>query len=322
MELLYIGVDIGKEKLDIFIDGKYLILANSREGLCKLLAKINKLNASLIPFIICEATGGYEKLLVNFLREKTIKYSVIHPNKVRAFAKSKGILAKTDKVDSKVLYEFAKTFKPNSDILILSENEFQISELIKRRDQLIQEKVREKNRLDKILTSVIEKSIHEHIIWIENEIESLDKIINKIGKSDLEINKKVVLLTSIPSIGRVVAYNLLVFLPELGRLSHKEIAALVGVAPMNRESGKYRGKRFIQGGRGKLRKYLYMSALSSITCYQEMKEFYKKLKTKGKPGKLILTAIMRKLLMVLNSVFKRQTPWSINNSLKNNIISC
>lgn len=299
MDLLYIGVDVGKDKLDVYLEGKYLIINNTREGLCRLLSKINKLDTSLIPFIICEATGGYEKLLINFLREKSIKYSVIHPNKVRSFAKSKGILAKTDKVDSKVLYEFATTFKPDSDILLLTENELHISELVKRRDQLIQEKVRENNRLDKILTNTIEKSIRNHILWIENEIESLDKVIKKIGESDIEIKKKVALLTSIPSIGQVVAYNLIVFLPELGRITHKEIAALVGVAPMNRESGKYRGKRFIQGGRGKLRKYLYMSALSSITCYQEMKEFYKKLKAKGKPGKLILTAIMRKLLMVL-----------------------
>jgi transposase len=316
MEQMYIGIDVGKEKLDVYIEGKYLTLENNKEGLCKLVSKINKLGSALSPFIICEATGGYEKLLINFLREKMIAYHVVHPNKVRAFAKSKGVLAKTDKVDSKILQDFAMVFKPESDLLLLSENEIQLSELIKRREQLIQEKVREKNRLDKIFSIVIEKSIQKHIIWLENEIEKLEKNIDEIEKKDTKIHTKVDLLTSIPSIGKIVAYNLITFLPELGTLTHREIAALVGVAPMNRESGKYRGKRFIQGGRAKVRKYLYMSALTSISCYKEMKEFHQKLKAKGKPGKLILTAIMRKLLMVLNSIVKRQTPWTINNELK------
>ena len=306
---LYIGVDVGKKNLDVFFLKKHFTIANSLTGIQEFIAILKREISNFHPLIICEATGGYEKLLVKKLREENIDIYVEHPNKVRAFAKSIGKLAKTDKIDAKIISEYGEVMRPKINLIIRTEEEENLADLVKRRDQLIQENQREKNRLDKLHVPAVEKSIWDHIKWMENEIDSINKSIDKLQKTNERISKKLELLKSVPSIGTIVAYTLIVYLPELGLLSHKEIAALAGVAPFNRESGSFRGKRFIQGGRSKLRKVLYMSAVSSIRWYPEMKYFYQRLRAQGKPVKVALTAIMRKLLMVLNSIVKRNTAW-------------
>ena len=308
MKILYVGIDVGKTLLDIYYSNKNLIIKNSLVEINNLILELKKEASLSTIFIIFEATGGYEHSLIKILVEEKIDFHVVHPNKVRAFAKSKGILAKTDKIDAQVLCSYAEIFKPKADVPLLTNEEEKLSGLLKRREQLLQEKHRENNRLDKIHSDYVEKSIRDHLKWLEQSIENIENEIKSIHMNNEKIIHKVKLFTSVPSVGVLVALHLITYLPELGYLSHKEIASLAGVAPFNRESGKYRGKRFIQFGRGKIRKFLYMSALTSIRCYTEMKDFYKKLKEKGKPSKVILTAIMRKLLMVLNSIAKRQIP--------------
>jgi transposase len=270
------------------------------------------MDEALNPFVICEATGGYEQCLVQVLKRKNIAVSVVHPNKVRAFAKSKGILSKTDKMDAKILFEYATMFKPEPDLYFHTESEEMLAGLLKRREQLQEDKFREQYRLDKILSKTVKKSLENHIKWIEKELENIEQEISDLQKNDEIIRKKIDLLTSVPSIGNLSASYLVCFLPELGKLNHKEIASLVGVAPFNRDSGGFKGKRFIRGGRTNLRKMLYMAALTSTRWCESMKIFYQRLKNKGKPTKVALTAVMRKLLIMLNSIVKRQTPWVEN----------
>jgi transposase len=314
MEVLYVGIDVGKENLDVFYANKASQINNNVSEIKKFLYHLASKNPHLNPFIICEATGGYERELVSVLKQENMSFHVAHPNKIRAFAKSKGILAKTDKIDAKVICNYGEMYKPEANIVFKTQAEETLTDLVKRHDQLVQEKVREQNKLDKIHIPAVIKSIKKFIRLYEKEIEIIDKQIVEIEGQEEKIHQKVKLYTSIPAIGKQVAYHIISYLPEIGHLSHKQISALVGVAPFNRESGKLRGKRSIYGGRGKIRSCLYMSALSSIRCYKEMRCFYQKLKRKGKPSKVALTAVMRKLLLVLNSIAKKQTPW-VQNAL-------
>lgn len=309
MEYLYIGVDVGKTNLDIFYSNTSVQIENSSKAIKLFLKKIIKLQN---PFVICEATGGYEQPMIEILKKENIAFSVVHPNKVRAFAKSKGLLGKTDKLDSKLLFDYAVMFKPEADPCLQTASEAELLGLLKRREQLQEEKFREQNRLDKILSKAVKKSIEKHVEWLDEALQNIEKEIVELQKNNEEIKSKTQLLTSVPSIGNLSASYLICYLPELGKLNHKEIASLVGVAPFNRDSGSFHGKRYIQGGRRNLRKILYMAALSSARWCKSMKIFYQRLKNKGKPAKVALIAVARKLLIVLNSVVKRQTPWVEN----------
>ena len=285
MEYLYVGVDVGKNFLDVFYLNKTIQIPNTSEEIQLFLSKLDRMQN--LNFI-CEATGGYEQLMVQTLKKEKISFAIVHPNKVRAFAKSSGILGKTDKIDAKLIYEFAIVFKPEAETNLQTSSEEGLSGLLRRREQLNEEKNREHNRLDKILSNSVKKSIENHITWIEEELVNIGKEISQIQKNDSEIRSKMELLMSVPSIGTISASYLICYLPELGKLNHREIAALAGVAPFNKDSGKFRGKRYIQGGRSNLRKVLYMSAIVSIKWCESMKIFYERLKNKGKPSKVAL----------------------------------
>lgn len=261
--------------------------------------------------VVCEATGGYERLLVDVLRKNNIPIFVEHANKIRAFAKSKGLLAKTDRIDSQLISDYARIMQPTPKDYPLSEELSEIRELLKRREQLIEDKNREIVRLDKQYASRIKKFIQSHITYLDKQIEAVETEIEEKTKNT-SVQKKVELLASIPGIGKQTALIILSFLPELGSLEHKSLAALVGVAPFNRDSGQYRGKRFIQGGRKMLRKALYMAAVASHHWNQPLQAFYKRLIPKGKPAKVGLVAVMNKMIAMANSVYKRQSPWVEN----------
>ena len=233
---------------------------------------------------------------------------VAHANKVRSFAKSKGILAKTDKLDSSVLSDHGLLMNVGPDKQLLTENTEKIRLLLGRREQLMNDRQRESNRLDKLDNDVIKASVESHIKCLSDEIKTIDQQMDECAQT-ADVKPKHDLLISIPSVGPLVANYLIANLPELGLLNHKRIAALVGVAPYNRDSGSFSGKRFIQGGRRALRRILYMSAISSVRFNPDMKIFYKRLRAAGKPAKVALIAVIRKLLSVINSVVKRQTPW-------------
>jgi transposase len=260
--------------------------------------------------VICEASGGYEQPMAKALNQVGINVHIAHANKVRSFAKAKGYLAKTDKLDAKVIAEYGKIMElaPKEP---LTENTEKIRELLKRREQLLDDKMAEQRRIDKVSPS-IKKSIQRHIKWLEQEINNIDSELALSIKQD-EVNSEFHdLYTSVPAIGELTAHYLIAYLPELGHLSHKKISALVGVAPFNRDSGKHSGKRYICGGRKSLRKILYMAAIASLRWNKDMKAFYKRLTDSGKPTKVAITAIIRKLLCALNSISKRRSIWVEN----------
>ncbi len=304
-----IGIDISKAQLDADLQNKINQFPNNKQGIKKLIACLQEVKKiGELSCVIVEATGGYEKDLVSACHASDIPIHVAHANKVRAFAKSKGILAKTDNLDACVLSEYGTLMKVTPDTVLLSENAEKIRYLLWRREQLRNDMQREKNRLDKIKDVDIKDSVNSHIEWLVKEIKKIEKQLDNFSqKSDIKPQHD--LLTSIPSIGGLVANYLIANLPELGLLNHKAIAALVGVAPYNRDSGGFRGKRFIQGGRRNLRRMLYMSAVSSVRCNADMKIFYTRLRNAGKPARVALIAVVRKLLTVINSVVTRQTPW-------------
>lgn len=311
-----IGIDISKRSLDVDWLNKSIFFDNSKEGINKLVVKLKKLkNLSLV---ICEASGGYEQKLVYACHKANLPIHVAHANKIRHFAKSKGLLAKTDQLDARVLTEYGKRMDISKDTLHLSEKALKIKQLLKRRDQLQEDRKREKCRSDKIDTAEIKDSIGKHLRWLNDAIEAIDKKLSDL-KQDKFIEQDYQLLTSIPGVGATSAYYLISHLPELGKLSNKAIAALVGVAPFNRDSGSYNGKRYIQSGRRKLRQILYMAALTAAQFNTELKSFYQRLIEENKPAKVALIAVLRKLLSMMNSVMRRGSAWKENYEISTNI---
>ena len=307
-----IGVDVSKLQLDIDWQGEAIQVDNNALGINNFIARLKQINEeTTLHSVVLEASGGYEDELVVACHKNNIPVHVAHANKVRAFAKSKGILAKTDKLDAAVLSEYGLLMDVVPDLNLLSENAEKIRLLLKRGEQLMKDKQREKNRLDKISDIAIKDSIETHVKWLDDEIRKIDKQSKLLSQAD-DIKKTHDLLVSIPAVGSLVSNYLIAFLPELGLFNHKAIGALVGVVPYNRDSGSFVGKRFISGGRPSLRRILYMAALSSISFNPDMKVFYQRLRDAGKPAKVALVAVIRKLLSVINSVIKRQTPWVEN----------
>ncbi len=309
---LFIGVDVSKNTLDICCNGKAVCVPNNTQGLNKFysLLKQEIKAGNEVALVVCEPTGGYETKLVEFIVGKNMPMCVAHANKVRNFAKSKGLLAKTDKIDACLLAEYGEVTKAQPTAKLPSAENKMLAELLKRREQLKTDKTRETVRLDKNLRLEIKNSIRSHIKWLEKEIRVIEDEIKTLQKEHESINTKVELLKSVPSVGNITACSLVAFLPELGSSTEaKKITSLVGLVPFVKDSGTYKGRRFIQGGRANLRKIIYMAALSSIRHYKEMREFYLRLRNKGKTAKVALIAVARKLLTVLNSVMWRQTLW-------------
>lgn len=311
---LFVGIDVAKAQLDIHIgsiEQANLKLENSKLGIENLIKTLQDLQRKghIISLVICEATGGYEKLLSLMLRAVGLPIHVAHPNKVRNFAKAVGKFAKTDKIDAKILSEFAQVFKPDADSVALTPELETLQTLFLRRQQLLDERIRETNRLDKNLLKVLRKSIEKHVKWLQVEIKTVEKLIEEHLTSNESIKKSVELLESVPGVGALTAISLLTRLPELGKIEDKKLAALVGVAPLNRDSGKTTGKRYTKGGRNSVRKSLYMAAVASVRFNPDMQIFYKRLRKNGKEAKVALTAVARKLAILLNHVARRQTPW-------------
>lgn len=262
-----------------------------------------------IKLVICEATGGYESLVVEELKKANFPVHVVHANKVRYFAKTTEALAKTDKIDSRLLAYYARLFHPQPDEQEIPPETQELQFLVKRRQQLIKQKVEESNRLDKSLPAWMKESIENHITWMEEQIKALEKKLKSHLETYENLNKGTTLLTSVPGIGLLTACTLLSGIPELGALSSKSLSTLIGVGPFNKDSGRMSKKRSIQAGRASVKVALYMATVASLIHNPYVKKFYHKLKVKGKPSKVALVACRRKLLTILNSVIKRQAPW-------------
>ena len=304
----YVGIDVSKDKLDVAIWGEKqsLAVANSKRGIAKLVKQMLALAPTLI---VVEATGGYEEAVVMTLFEAGLPVALMSPQRVRQYARAKGLLAKTDQIDARVLADFGKKLQPRL-FVGKSEELRRLSALLSRRKQLNEMLQAERNRLRTQELS-LQQSLDRMIRHLEKELETIDQEIEQFLREHQELAQQEKLLRSAKSIGRVTAATLLADLPELGQLDRKEIAALVGVAPMNRDSGRKRGHRKTQGGRPEVRSALYMSALTGIRYNPILKAQYEQLVKRGKEKKVAITACMRKMLTILNAMMRDQQPFRL-----------
>jgi transposase len=308
---IYIGVDVAKHSLDVWIEGEKrgFQIKNTQLGVLDLIGRIERLSGGAV--VVFEPTGGYERLLVRELTVTGIGHNMVHANKVRDYARASGVLAKTDKIDAKVIALYGRAFNVRADDRVIQPEVVSLRSLLLRRSQLQQQQVMEKNRLDKSLEAAMEKSIKKHIAWLDKEIAVIGKAIDEQVAGNRNLKHQVELLSSIPGVGSLTAATVIAELPELSSAEPEKLASLAGLAPYNRDSGKKSSQRFIKGGRANLRKALYMAALSASNCNPDLKTFYQRLKAKGKPAKLALIAIARKLIHILHSVSKRQSKWTV-----------
>lgn len=306
-EDIFAGIDVSKQSLDLGLTGagKVERFDNDDSGIAGLVEVLNNRQPALI---VVEATGGLEMLVVAALRVAGLPIAVVNARQVRDFAKATGRLAKTDKLDALVLAHFAQAVRP-AIREGRSEAEQELVEQVARRRQLVEMRAQEKARLS--MASTRQKtSIQEHIAWLDARITDLDNDLKaRLKASDLW-KEKVDLLQSVPGIGPVTTLTLLSYLPELGKLNRREIAALAGLAPFNRDSGFQRGYRMIWGGRAEVRSVLYMATLAAVRGDNAIALFHQRLVAKGKPAKVALTATMRKLLTILNAMMKQNKHWS------------
>jgi len=307
-EKIYIGVDISQDTMDMvaYPTGQIWQYKNSKGGITKAITKFKGLEVKLF---VMEATGGLEKPLCEALSQAGLPVAVVNPRRIRDFGRSMGILAKTDKLDAKVMAYFAAKIEPTPRP-IQDEASQKLENLLTRRSQISDMIVAEKNRLRQSRDRIVQGHIGDHIHWLESELKELEKELKENIRQNPQFAEKVKLLKSMPGVGDTLSYNLIANLGEMGHLSQREISALVGVAPLNRDSGKQRGRRMIWGGRATVRKALYMPALSAIRCNPVIRDLYTRLVAKGKLKKVALVACMHKMLMILNSMVKNNSPWN------------
>ncbi len=311
----YIGVDIGKKSLEVYFPdtAKSFSVINNESGFCKLLNCLNKNYQSLSEVIIVfEPTGGYERPLRNFLKTCQLNFTTVHPNKVRQYAKAKGLLAKTDSLDSKLLYDYATCFSLKVKSDYSTENQEVLHNLIKRREQLILFQNQEIARLDTEYDSLVKKSVESHLSYLQYELSEINATIKNLCHKDPDIKNKIDQLTSIPGVGITLATNVVCKVPELGYSEFKNLTSLIGLAPFAKDSGNYKGKRSIFAGKNSLRKVLYMAAVASLRCNRKLKTFYNRLVSNHKPPKVALVAVMRKLLSFMHALIKNNSFWCNN----------
>jgi transposase len=306
MEQIIVGIDVSKESLDVAVVPSEMLknFSNNETGCANLTAWLKTLQPTII---VMEATGGLEMMAASLMSAANLPVVIVNPRQVRNFAKALGKLAKTDAIDAIVIARFAQAVKP--DIRPLKDEQTQILKaLITRRKQLIEMMVAEQNRHGSSHRK-LKAAILKNIDWLKKQLQEIDRDISTtITGSDLWREKEE-LLTSVKGVGPVVAASLICLLPELGTLDRKKISALVGVCPYNRDSGFYRGKRTISGGRADVRSVLYMGTLAAARYNPVIKAFYERLKNAGKAPKVALVACMRKLLSILNAMLKNNQKW-------------
>lgn len=307
--MTYIGIDVSKKKLDICIlPEKEFQVTNNKEGVKNLLKRIEDLKVELI---ILEASGGYQNYAVSQMAKKNLPVVVINPRKSKAYAKAKGVLAKTDRIDAKLLAEFGRDIKP--EIRPIPDEQMRsINTILARREQLITMRTAEKNRLQQAHESVTQM-IKDVLDFLDKQIAEIDKELDNTIRQTPVFREKDDLLRSVPGVGPILSRMAIFRMPELGHINRQQAAALAGVAPFHDDSGEHVGKRITWGGRSDVRCVLYMATISAITYNPTIKEFYQRL-IQTKPFKVAITACMRKLISILNSILYSRTPWEVKSS--------
>ncbi len=304
----FIGIDVSKEFLDVCFrpSGETARVKNNEEGVAGLVARLVELGPQLV---VVEATGGYEALVVSLVALSKVPIAVVNPRQVRDFAKATGKLAKTDKIDAAALAHFAEAVRPEPRALA-DEQAAELSATLTRRRQIVEMITAESNRMYATRSVSMRKSIYEHVAWLRRQLKDVDRTLDTMLREMPIWREKEDLLRSVPGVGPVLSRTLLAELPELGTLDRAKIAALVGVAPLNRDSGKMRGKRTTWGGRAAVRAPLYMATLVATQKNPVIRAVYKRLVDAGKAKKIALVACMRKLLIMLNAMVRDKKEWA------------
>lgn len=309
----FVGIDVAKKSLDVCVqpngrngrDSRTARCGSDPAGVKQLLAQLPKPATCLV---VVESTGSYHRRLVAELAAAGHHVAIANPRQVRDFAKGHGILAKTDRLDAAVLARFGRQVRPRI-VRPAHEKQTDLEALVTRRRQLVALRTAEKNRLESPLPKTVQKSVQQVIDLLNKQIERIEKDILRHIESDDDWNNKSKLLASVPGVGPATIATLLAELPELGILNRQQIATLVGVAPICNDSGQTNGPRHIKGGRADVRNTLYMAALSAMRCNPVIRAFAGRLQAAGKASKVVITACMRKLLVVLNTMIQTGTPW-------------
>jgi len=307
MEQIFIGIDVSRDRLDAYVrpSDESFAVARDSEGLAALIGRLRAFDPYLV---VLEATGGFEVTVAAAVVAAEIPLAVVNPRQIRDFARATGQLAKTDALDAKAIARFAEAVRPDPRPVPDAQARA-LGELIARRRQIVEMMTAERNRRRQLTSRRLIKSVDRLLAVLQQELSELERDLDEGIRGTPAWRDRDELLRSVPGVGNVVARTLIADLPELGRLDRKQIAALVGVAPLNRDSGKMRGKRTTWGGRAKVRCALYMAALVGSRRNPILKAFYQHLVSVGKPKKLALTAVMRKLLIILNAMVRDNIRW-------------
>ena len=307
MEQIFVGIDVAKDRLDVHVrpSGTIFDVPRDGEGIANLVDRLRALGPALI---VMEATGGFEAVVASALAGAQLPLSVVNPRQIRDFARAAGRLAKTDTLDAEIIALYAERMRPEVRPLP-DASARQLSELVARRRQIIEMMTMERNRRRALTSKRLLKSVDRLLVALQKELTDIETDLNDTIRGTPVWRETEELLTSVPGVGDKLARTLIADLPELGHLSRRQVAALVGVAPINRDSGTMRGRRTTWAGRAKVRATLYMAALVASRYNDVLKSFYQRLLQAGKPKKLALTAVMRKLLTILNAMVRDKTPW-------------
>jgi len=312
---VFVGVDVSKKYLDVHIipTNKTFRAQNTHNGIGKMITELKDYD---VQQVVCESSGGYEQLMLTMLQKSNYKTWVVQPQRIQAFIASNGIKAKTDAVDAKWIARFAAQYTCDYEKPELIEKCEELKTFVARRQALVGMITMENNRIKhpQHESSSCKKLIEKHIRFLNKQVAEIDEIIQKLMSSQA-IQKQANIITSVPGVGDVTASMLISFMPELGHVSNKQAAALAGVAPYTRQSGEWRGKSLISGGRSMIRKVIYMAALVAVRFNDQMKAFYQRLVDAGKVAKVALTAVMRKLITILNTLLQNGTVWKHNKQI-------
>ncbi len=309
----YVGIDVSKARLDIAVEpsGEQWSVANDQAGIGCL---IGRLKGQAMGRIVVEATGGQERLVVAELYQAGLPVALVNPKRVRHFARALGRLAKTDRIDAAVLASFGRLTEPLL-VRLPSEQEEALATLVTRRREVVDMRIAEENRL-RLAKPAARPRLEKHIRWLEEEEAELRREIEALLRDTPELEDKHTLLCSVPGVGLILSATLLSRLPELGQLSRRKVASLVGVAPFNRDSGPRHRSRHVAGGRQAVRTVLYMATISALRCNPLLIAFKRRLMAQGKSAKVAIVACMRKFLTILNAMVRDKRPWSDSFSLR------
>ena len=300
---VYLGADVSKETIDCRLLDQVFSISNNQSGFTRLFSRLEKLRNAPPVHVICEATGGYQKRFVAFLHEQSVPVSVINPRQGRDFARCRGILAKTDKLDARVLADYGAANSPQATAPVPAHLQ-RLAALQSARDHLVAQRAIEKTRLEQIDERWLIAQTERTIEFFTAEIKKLDVELSALRDAHAELKTKAERLQQLSGVGAISALALLAYMPELGALSRAAVAKLAGLAPLNHDSGQMRGQRHISGGRAPVRRALYLCSLTAIRHNSILKAFYQKLRSAGKATKVALTAVARKLIVLLNSALK------------------